>query len=431
MKSVWNQNDLPKFDKLNGDVKTDVLIIGGGIAGILCAYFLKKAGVDYCLVEGERICSGITKNTTAKITVQHGLIYQKLVKSLGVDKAKKYYNSNLLALKKYSEICKSIDCDFEYKDSYVYSLDNRKKLEKEVEALRKIGVNAELVDTEKLPIKTVGAVKIKDQAQFNPIKFLKIICADLNIYEKTYVKEMIGTTAVTDNGIIEAKRVICATHFPFINKHGSYFAKLYQSRSYVIALQGASEVNGMYIDESGKGLSFRNYNNLLLLGGSSHRTGKKNRCFDNLRETAKRYYKNSKEKFHFATQDCMSLDSIPYIGHYSKRTPNFYVATGFNKWGMTSSMVSAIILTDMITGEDNEYAEIFSPSRSMIKPQLFINVIESAGNLLTISTKRCPHLGCALKWNKCERTWDCSCHGSRFSKDGKLIDNPATRNIKL
>ena len=118
------------------------------------------------------------------------------------------------------------------------------------------------------------------------------------------------------------------------------------------------------------------------------------------------------------------------IGNYSKNTPDLYVAAGFNKWGMTSSMAAARILTDLITGKENSYAEVFSPSRSMLHPQLAVNAAEAAVNLLTISKKRCPHMGCALKWNPAERSWDCPCHGSRFNRDGILIDNPATGNLK-
>ena len=125
----------------------------------------------------------------------------------------------------------------------------------------------------------------------------------------------------------------------------------------------------------------------------------------------------------------MSLDGIPYIGNYSKNTPNLYVASGFNKWGMTSSMAAAEILCDLAAGRDNEFAELFSPSRSMLKPQLLVNGLEAAGNLLYPSTKRCSHMGCALRWNGQEHTWDCPCHGSRYQEDGTVIDNPALYSI--
>jgi len=205
---------------------------------------------------------------------------------------------------------------------------------------------------------------------------------------------------------------------------------LYQHRSYVIALENAQDVGGMYVDEAQKGMSFRNYKDLLLVGGGDHRTGKKGGNWRELREFAGKFYPNAKERFYWATQDCMSLDSVPYIGLYSKNTPDLYVASGFNKWGMTSSMVSAMILTDMVTGRENQFAPVFSPSRSILKPQLFINGFEAIVNLLTITDKRCPHLGCALKWNAVEHTWDCPCHGSRYTESGDLIDNPAIGGLK-
>ena len=430
MKSVWSATTtLPKFPSQNGDIKTDVLIIGGGIAGILTAYFLQQNGVDYVLVEKGRICSGTTQNTTAKITVQHGLVYQKIVKSYGTETAQKYLAANTEAFNKYAELCKNIDCDYEIKDSYVYSVNDRKKLENEMTALQKIGYKADLCDSISIPVESVGAVRFSNQAQFHPLKFLSAISRGLNIYENTFVKEMIGNTAVTNHGMICADKVIAATHFPFINKHGSYFLKLYQHRSYMIALENAQNVNGMYVDESRTGMSFRNYNNLLFIGGGGERTGKIGGNWSELRSFAKEHYPNAKERYFWAAQDCMSLDDIPYIGSYSRSTTDFYVASGFNKWGITGAMVSAIILSDMIAGKSRDYADIFNPSRSIIKPQLFVNGYEAVKNLLTISKKRCPHLGCALKWNCVEHSWDCPCHGSRFAENGKVLDNPANGNI--
>ena len=431
MKSIWQENcHLPEFPQLKKDVRTDVLIIGGGIAGILTAYHLHRAGVKYILVEKGLICGCTTQNTTAKITYQHGLIYHKISESNSTEAAKMYLKANKSAFEKYAEMCKTIDCDFEIKDNFVYSTNNRKVLENEVNTLEKIGYKTEFCENIPLPFDTVGAVKFKNQAQFNPLKFISAIAKGLNIYEFTFVKEMVGNTAITECAKIHANKVIVATHFPFINKHGSYFLKLYQHRSYVIALEKAQNVEGMYVDENRSGLSFRNYGNFLLLGGGSHRTGKNGGNWSELRQFANRNYPDSKEKFCWATQDCMSLDGIPYIGQYSKNTPNLYVASGFNKWGMTGAMVSAMILSDMVMGRRNNFAEVFNPSRSILKPQLFINAVEATKNLLTISEKRCPHLGCALKWNNAEHSWDCPCHGSRFTKYGKLIDNPANGDLK-
>lgn len=428
MKSVWQETELPHFPKLEGDVRTDVLIIGGGIAGILTAYFLEQKGIKYVLAEKGRICGENTQNTTAKITVQHGLIYDKLIKSGGVYFASRYLGANLAAFDKYAQMCKTIDCDYEIKDNFVYS-DDPEKLINELNALDRIGYAAELCEDLPLPVKTAGAVRFAHQAQFDPLKFIAAIAEGLNIYENTFVREMKGSTAVTDSGRIIADRVVCATHFPFINKHGAYFLKLYQHRSYVIALENAQDVGGMYVDESDSGLSFRNYGDLLLLGGGGGRTGKNNGAWELLRSFAKEHYPNAREKYFWAAQDCMSLDSVPYIGHYSKHTPTFYVETGFNKWGMTSSMLSAMIISDMLCGRKNEFADVFDPSRSILKPQLAVNGVEAVKNLLTPSKKVCPHLGCALKWNKAEHTWDCPCHGSRFSAEGIVLDNPANGDL--
>lgn len=431
MQSLWNNTcSLPEFSSLNKNKSTEVLIIGGGITGILTAYFLHQKGVPYMLVEKERICSGTTGNTTAKITAQHGLIYDKLLKSEGKERAQMYLRANLNALEKFRKLAQSIDCDFETKDNYVYSLSDRKKLEDEITALSAIGYKADFCEKTDLPIKAVGAVRFKNQAQFHPLKFLSEIAMDLNIYENTHVNEMVGTTAVTDKGNITARKVVAATHFPFINKHGLYFMKLYQHRSYIIALENAPQINGMYVDEAEKGMSFRNHRNLLLLGGGDHRTGKTGGNWKELRDFSSRNYPEAKEKYYWAAQDCMSLDEIPYIGQYADSTPNFYTATGFNKWGMSGAMVAADILCDIITEGSSEYGKLFNPSRNMIKPQLFVNAAESMINLLTPTKKRCPHLGCALKWNSAEHSWDCPCHGSRFDEKGKLLDNPANDNLQ-
>lgn len=430
MRSVWEANvQMPTFPALEKDIKTDVLIIGGGIAGLLCAYMLEQAGVDYALTEASRICSGITKNTTAKITSQHGLLYDKLINKSGEKAAKDYLTVNERAIEIYRDLAKNIDCDFEIRDSYVFSRDNLWKIKKELNALQKIGNGATLVQDLPLPFPVAGAICFPNQAQFHPLKFLSAIARNLHIYEHTTVRELVGLTAITDKGKIQAKSIIITTHFPFLNKHGLYPIKLYQHRSYVLALENTPKLDGMYVDEAMRGLSFRNYQDLLLLGGGSHRTGKQGGAWQELEDIARRHYPKATIKYRWATQDCMSLDGLPYIGPYSQNTDGLYTATGFNKWGMTSSMVAATILCDMVQGKSNPYAYLFSPSRSILHPQLAINGAESVINLMTPSKKRCPHLGCALKWNKFEHTWDCPCHGSRFTEDGKLMDNPATGNL--
>ncbi len=426
MNSIWKESaELPYFKKLEGNITTDVLIIGGGMTGILCAYFLQKQGIDYILTEGRNIGWGITGNTTAKITSQHGLIYEKLLKEIGPEKARMYLEASQNSVKKYVELCKNIDCDFERKNAYVYSVIDRRKLEAEADALRKIGYEAKITETNKLPFQTAGAICFENQAQFHPLKFISGLAENLNIYEHTFVKELKENEAATEYGTIAFKKLIVATHFPIDNKHGMYFLKMYQDRSYVIALENAAQIDGMYLDEAKRGLSFRNYKEYLLLGGGGHRTGKSGGAWQELRQFAGKYYPLAKERYAWAAQDCMTLDGIPYIGPYSPNMPNCYVATGYQKWGMTSSMTAAMLITDMIAGKENPYEKVFHPSRSMMRGQLFINGWEAMTNLLSLSKKRCPHLGCALKWNSSEHTWDCPCHGSRFTSEGKVLDNPA------
>lgn len=431
MYSLWSETvTFPSFEALNKNIKTDVLIIGGGITGILTAHYLQQAGVNYILVDADTICSGITKNTTAKITSQHGLIYHKIAKKYGIDAAGLYLEANEAALWEYRKLAKEFLCDFVNETNYVYTLTRPDQLEQELDTLKKLRFNAEFAENLPLPFHTAGAVAFPNQAKFHPLKFLAELAKPLHIYEHTKVQELVDTLAVTNHGKIFAEKIIVTTHFPFLNKHGSYFLKMYQHRSYVLALTHAQKPDGMYVDEADKGLSFRTHQNLLLLGGGGHRTGKQGGNWQELRKFAAEHYPNAREVYHWATQDCMTLDDIPYIGQYSKHTPNLYVATGFNKWGMTSAMVAALLLRDLITGKKTPYADVFSPSRSIWHPQLFLNGLESSVNLLTPTRKRCPHLGCALKWNKAEHTWDCPCHGSRFTSKGELIDNPATDDLK-
>ncbi|ELC8341682.1 FAD-dependent oxidoreductase [Clostridium perfringens] len=476
MKSVWSEScKFRKRDALNKDIKTDVLVIGAGIAGVLTAYMLKQKGREVVVIDAAEIASGNTKNTTAKITSQHDLIYSKLIAEFGEEKARQYAKANELAIKKYKEIIedKRIECDFEEKPAYVYSLNEIDVLKEEVEAAKNLGIDAEFVDEANLPFKINGAVKFNNQAQFNPLKFLKGISNELIIYENTRALEIKENLVVTSGGNITANNIVVATHYPIMNAPGYYFMKMHQERSYVLALENTSEIDGMYIDINKEGYSFRTYNNLLLLGGISHRTGENEEggSYDKLRKVAKKLYPKAKEKYYWSAQDCMTIDGIPYIGRYSSETPNIYVATGFNKWGMTSSMVSAMIISDMILEKENDFSEIFSPRRfdlSLSINNIANDLIETAKNFIAqkvyipsseiehiknghggiieyngekvgvyknkegkeffVSTK-CTHLGCQLSWNSDELTWDCPCHGSRFDYKGRLIGSPATKDL--
>ncbi|MDD3224546.1 MAG: FAD-dependent oxidoreductase [Clostridium sp.] len=478
MKSVWDSEvNFKKRERLNRDIECDVLIIGAGMAGLLTAYMLTKSGREVVVIDAKSTASGVTKNTTAKITCQHGLIYNSIAKEFGEEGARQYAKANELAIEKYKEIIdkENIKCDFERKDAYLYSLDDIQSLKDEYSAAKKLGIDAELVDQINLPFKVKGALKFNNQAQFNPLKFLKPISEKLTIYENTTALDVTEENCVvTKEDIkIKANKIIVATHYPFLNTPGYYFMRMHQERSYVLALENAQDVKGMYLGIDKNTYSFRNYKNLLLLGGSSQRTGENEAggAYDKLRKLAKEFYLNSIEKYHWSAQDCMTLDNIPYIGHYSSKTPNIYVETGFKKWGMTTSMVAAMIISDMILEKDNDFAQIFSPRRFDMSaamknaannlvitaknfiaqridiPKESVKSIENGhggiveyngektgvykdkhGKVYTVSTK-CAHLGCELHWNPDELTWDCPCHGSRYDYKGNWIESPTNKSL--
>ncbi len=432
MKSLWMDDyDLSRASvKLSGNIDTDTAIVGGGLAGLLCAHMLKERGIDSVVVEARRAGLGVTCNTTAKITAQHGLVYSKLEKQYGLDAASEYLSANQEAVEEYRRLARDIPCDFQEKTAYVYSLTSREKIDEEAKVYRRMGIEPVIQSRPSIPVSAVCALGMESQAQFHPIKFLNAIVGGLRIYENTFVNEIQPGRIFTQEGTINARRIILTTHFPMVNLQGLFFLKLYQHRSYVLALKGAQDPDGMYIDEQESGLSFRSQGEYLLLGGGSHHTGKKGGGWEELRRVAKAAYPGAQESHAWATQDCMTLDSMPYIGRHSQKNRDMFTVTGFNKWGITGCMVAGILISQMIDEGKGRHEALFSPSRSMLHPQLFVNMGNAVAGLVSFG-KRCPHMGCALKWNKQERTWDCPCHGSRFDRKGNLIHNPAKKGIRV
>ncbi len=428
MRSLWiDTAAMGHFPSLEGDKKTDVLIIGGGMAGLLCARLLADAGVDVIVLEGGLIGRGTTGNTTAKLTAQHGLMYDRLTKMRGRESAEQYHAAMSEALERFRKMAQGIACDFEDKRSFVYGLKNREALEREVRAARAAGAKASFVPEVPLPLKVKGAVCFENQAQFHPLKFLSGMSIGLNIYEHSFVHTLRGDLALTRRGSIRAQAIIVATHFPILNRIGQYPLKMYQHRSYVVALEGAADVGGMYVDEAENGLSFRNYGDLLLIGGGDHRTGRAGGGWAELDAFAEANYPFGTERYRWAAQDTMSLDAVAYIGRYARGALNLFVATGFNKWGMTGSMAAAIGLYGLVSGKAPDWLNVFNPERGMMGKQLFLNAAHSALGLINPIPRRCTHLGCALSWNGAEHSWDCPCHGSRFDQCGHVLENPAMR----
>ena len=350
-----------------------------------------------------------------------------MVKQSGRESAAEYLHQNLHALEQFAALAEEFPCDFERLPSIIYSLEDEQQLRHEAEIVKSLGYDAQFTLDTPLPFSVTAAVAFPNMAQFHPLKFLYGVAKPLHILENTFVRSLKGTTALTDYGEIHAKRIVIATHYPFLNRYGLFPAKLYQERSYVQVLEGVTPLGCTSANLAQSGIYLRSYNNLLLVGGGDQRTGKTD-GFRTVESFIRHHYPQKKVVYSWANQDCISLDNMPYIGPYSPSLPNVYVATGFNGWGMTSSMIAANILIDLLCHKSHSAAELFKPQRSILHRKLFGHLASSAIDFLVPTTKRCPHLGCALKWNAAEHSWDCPCHGSRFDEHGKLIDNPAMKD---
>lgn len=409
MNSLWlSENfDTKDFKSLDKDISTDVCIIGAGIFGLSCGYYLSKSGFKVTVVDKSGISRKTTGHTTAKITSQHGLFYKYLVDTYGEQFAKDYLFANEEAIENIRNIIdtENINCDFEKQSNFVYTVDNSEvtKIKKEVDCVNAIGFPANFVTKTGLPFEIAGAIQFKNQAQFNPIKYVNGLCDCIiknngEIYTNTVVydvkKDADLFSTLTAGGTIKSKYVILASHYPFINFPGMYFFKMYQSSSYVIGVDTKKTLfNGMYITASEPTYSFRTAyydgKKILLLGGSSHKTGTPvtyEQSYLALEKYAKQLYPNCDILFRWDTRDCITLDKIPYIGLFSTTMDNFYVGTGFNKWGMTSSNVAANIICDMILGKKNKYAYVFDSNRvNPIKNRTEIkNMLTESVNSLAI-----------------------------------------------
>ena len=476
MRSIWTeQTSIPPRAALEGDRQADVAVIGAGLAGCLTGHLLQKEGLNVVVLEADRIGSGQTGGTTAKVTSQHGLIYDRLITQLGPELAGQYARANQRAVEQYGALVETegIACDFQRTPAYLYTTQSPGALQKEWSAAVQLGLPARLTTDTDLPFPVAEALCFEKQARLDPLRFLRAVAKDLTIFEHTPVRKADGHILTTDRGTVLAGKVVFACHYPFVNFPGLYFARMHQARSYVLALEGAGRLDGMYYGIDPGGLSFRMAGDTLLLGGGEHRTGDNaaGGRYGRLRRAARRYWPDSRELAAWSAQDCIPHDGVPFIGQYAVSRPDWYVATGFQKWGVTTSMAAAHILTDAILGRTNDCAEVFSPQRFRLRASfgtLAEDLSVTAGSLLRsyfgaardaagempvghggvveldgkkvglyrekegedhIVSVRCPHLGCELSWNADEKTWDCPCHGSRFDHTGTLLSGPAQKDI--
>lgn len=469
----------------------DILIIGGGTTGLTTAYLLKDFGFSIGLIEATKIGYGVTGYTTAKITLQHDLFYDKLISDFSMNEARQYLKANQEGINLIKKIIEenNIQCDYKDQDAYVYATkaSETEDLKKELEAYKKLGIEGFYTDTLPLPNNLYGALGVKNQGQFNPIKYIYslyniLLESGVEIYENVRALDINPhddhVDIKSERGTLHAGKVIVASHYPFDDSFGLYYLRLYQEKSYIIAAKTEEKpFDGMYINISDPIHSMRYHfsdnENLLLLAGANHRAGEKddeNESYGQLEKFLNSNFKNPEIVAKWSSQDCMTYDKIPYIGNYTDSIDNLYVATGFKKWGISHSAAAALILKNKILCLEDDYSDIFNPSRftPVQSSREFVSSTKSIalgflkrlmsdsgelsdlkpgeGKIIEYNGKKvgvykndleeifcinpvCSHLKCALSFNKAEKTWDCPCHGSRFDIRGNILEGPAVNPI--
>jgi glycine/D-amino acid oxidase-like deaminating enzyme/nitrite reductase/ring-hydroxylating ferredoxin subunit len=492
--SLWlATTEETSYPQLPNDISVDVAVLGGGITGISTAFLLKQEGMSVAVIEAGRIVESVTGNTTAKITSLHNLIYDHLIGQFGEEQARLYGEAQETAKEKIASLVQkySIDCDFRRTSAYTYTLleEELDQVKREVEAATKLALPASYVESTELPFEIKGAVRFDNQAQFHPRKYLLALAERIPgdgsfIFEETRafdIEDDVPCRVKTGRGTIRAKAVVVSTHFPY-NDPNIYFAAMSPKRSYVLGcrLNGAVP-EGMYISVGSPHHSIRNNpydegGEILMIGGENHKTGQggdTSEHYRRLEEWARSNFDIQSIEFRWSTQDNNTLDRVPYIGKLSTGSKHLYVATGFGGWGMTNSHVAALLLTDMIQGRENPWAQVFDPSRfkpvtsaaDFVKENLNVvkefmadristpeiddldKIAEGGGEVVKWKGERvaiykteggaihacspvCTHMGCIVHWNDAEKSWDCPCHGSRFNHDGQVIQGPANEDLK-
>ncbi|MDE7263810.1 MAG: FAD-dependent oxidoreductase [Anaeroplasmataceae bacterium] len=415
--TIWNQDKLPFYQTLNEDIETEILVIGGGICGILCAYYLSE-NHRVVLVEGNRIASSRTGKTTAVITALQDIYYKDIIRTMGKAAAKQYLEANLDAIEEYEKLSLQFNFNFERVNSYKYFKEDLKKMTQEKKAIDSLGYSSAIIK---------DSICFPNQAQMNPIQLISQLVPSFQIFENTKIVKIKNQTAYTESNTIHAQHIIVATGYPFLRLKGAYPLKLSQKKSYVAVVETINpDFKYNAIGSKDNELYFRTYEDKLIIGGNDQKTGKKKNGFSPLIQYIQKNYPEHNVSYQWVNQDCVSIDGIPYIGKYFKHN-NIYVATGFNLWGMTGSMIAALVLKDSIENRFNPYASLFDPYRYSPILGIAQNFLTACINLLK-PKKRCTHLGCALFYNREEECYECPCHGTKYSSSGEVIFNPAQKN---
>ncbi len=491
--SLWIATgpEQPAFAALDGHERADVVVIGGGIVGITTALLLAEAGAQVVLLEAGRLGHGVSGHTTAKVSSPPGMIYATLRSRFGADTARAYAAANEAALAWIVERVArdAIDCDLRRRASYAYvtSPSERSRAEDEANAAIEAGLAAQLVEGTPLPYRVAAAVRFDDQAEFHVSKYLAALTAALSdagcrIHEGSRAVEVdSGDPCVvkTPGGRVSADRVIVATHYPFLDRSLA-FARVHPERSYALACRIAGEPpEGMFISADSPTRSIRavavDGEELLLVGGEGHRTGTggdTEERYRRLERFAREHWDVRDVAYRWSAQDNATLDGLPYVGRMTPGYVRVLMATGFAKWGMTGGTAAARLLADLALGRDSPWEGLLDPNRLTLRasaPRLIkenavagmrfvgdrvarrpasiehlqpgeADIVRAGGDvvaafrdddgMLTAVSPTCTHLGCRVSWNRAERSWDCPCHGSRFSPQGEVLQGPAVHRLE-
>jgi len=475
MKSFFlNFEDTNKYPRLNDDNNRDIVIIGGGIAGLLAATKLSEKH-KVTLIEAGALMSGTTKDTTAHITYMQGVFYKLYKKSKII--AKLYLESQLEGIREIEKIIRAnkIECGYKKVDEILYTEKFHKGMKKEYEALKNIGADIEYSEkSEILNMKNTSFITAKDQAVFNPLKFLSDLPKNFEILENTRILEIDTKNKIlyTKNHQIRANKIIVATNFPIVNVRGFYFMKMYKSTSYAISIRCSQNINQSFTQRRQNGMTLRASSDNIIIGGYDHRSGrpKFSDAFKKLEEFAYENFTALNVTHRWSANDCMTSDGIPYVGRLFKNNNDILLISGFNKWGMANSAISASIISDIVQEKENAYAKLFDPRRKkQIMPFFIINALSNLRNLLLkpftclplktskslkigegavvwhklkrsavyrdennklhICNRLCSHIKCQMKFNGNNLTWECPCHGSRYDIEGNILCGPTVKKI--
>jgi len=465
-------------------------VIGGGIAGLTAALLLKRAGAQVAVIEAGRVGTGVTGHTTGKVSSLHRLVYRELRRGFGQQGARLYGEANQAAIQRVAALVaeEAIDCDFRRVDNFTYAESEGalERVKAEASVARELGLPAHYTGSPPLPFPVRGALRFADQAQIHATKYLRGLAGAVagggsHVFEETHAADIAagdGCTVATNAGIIRAKAAIVATNFPFVDR-GLFFARCHMHRSYLVAVSVDDGLpDGTFISADDPLRSVMAHRSdgreFLLVGGEGHRANEHvdpGERYRRLETWASARFPVSSLDYRWSTQDALPVDSLPYIGRMTPRSRNLYVATGFRKWGLSNGTVAGEILADRLLGRTSPWAKLFDSNR--IKPRAsarrFVeenlrsgagrvrarlsrpaaalpDLPRGAGRILEVRGEKvaayrdergelhavsavCTHAGCIVDWNSAERTWDCPCHGSRFDRNGRVIQGPAVEDL--